>query len=444
MGLIGIRREDKNRWERRVPLTPDHVAELVRGHQLRCVVQPSPTRAFADIDYAAAGATLAEDLSACDVILGVKEIPPEKLLAGKTHVYFSHVVKGQPASMPMLRRVIELGATLLDYELIVTTRGRRLVAFGRYAGHAGMLDSLWALGQRLAWEGHVSPLAEIRPALQYDGLAAAMAHLASVGEDIRHRGLPVGLRPVVVGFTGSGNVALGAQEVFDTLPFELIEVEDLLTLGEDRDRARNVLYKVLLPTDTTVRRRDGGAFDRADYRAHPDRYESAMAPLLQHVTLLVNGIYWQPGRPRLVTRAMLAALWAAEEQPKLRVIGDISCDVEGSIEATVHVTTPGDPVYVYDAEQATTTPGFEGRGTVILAVDNLPCELPIESSEHFGDALLRFVPPLARCDWSKPATALELPAALRNAIVVHKGELRDKFSYLREPLARFGGGPSPS
>ncbi len=434
--MIGIRREDKNRWERRVPLAPDHVAELVGERQIQVLVQPSPLRVFPDMDYAAAGGRISEDLSACSVVLGVKEIPEEKLFAGKAHLCFSHVIKGQTARMPMLRRLIEIGATLLDYEPIVDRRGRRLIFFGRHAGYAGMLDTLWALGQRLQHEGFETPLGELRLAHQYSGLDEALDHVSRVGERIRHLGLPSGLRPVVVGFAGSGNVSQGAQEVFERLPFLRIDPEELPGLHEDRERPRNLLFKTVFERQHRVQRSSGGGFDAPEYRAHPDRYVSALGPLLRHLTVFVNGVYWEPGEPRLITLDHLKILFGSETQPKLRVIGDITCDIEGSIEANRRATDSGDPVYVYEPSTGETPSGVKGRGVVIMAVDNLPCELPREASEHFGDSLLPFVPALERCDWKAPFESLVLPAELRRAVIVHHGALTPAFEGLAAALER--------
>jgi alpha-aminoadipic semialdehyde synthase len=149
----------------------------------------------------------------------------------------------------------------------------------------------------------------------------------------------------------------------------------------------------------------------------------------------VNGIYWEPGQPRVVGLDDLRALFLQDPQPRLRVIGDISCDLHGSIEANVKVTTPGDPVYVYDVVSCEAVEGVAGRGPVILAVDNLPCELPVDASQHFGDALLRFVPALARCDWSRPFASLDLQDEISRAIVVHRGRLTPRFAALAGHLA---------
>jgi len=411
--VIGIRREDKNRWERRAPLTPDHVAELVRMG-LSVVVEPSPIRAFPDDAFRRAGAVVAADLSACPLVVGVKEIPLDKLQPKTAYAFFAHVVKSQPANMPMLRRLIERGCTLVDYERILDDRGRRLVFFGRHAGFAGMLDTLWALGQRLRSEGIDTPFAALRLAHGYVDLEEAHVALGQVAAAIRRDGIPPALHPLVVGFTGSGNTSKGAQEIFDQLPYEEILVEDLAAQIERGELPHNLVYKVV--------------FSRAD------RFDGVVTRHLSHLTALVNGVYWEPGHPRVVTIESLRRLWSGDAAPCLRVIGDISCDLAGSIEATVRATTPGDPVYVYDVATSETVRGVAGRGPVILAVDNLPCELPVDASAHFGDALLRFVPPMARCDWSRPLDSLSLPDEIARAIIVHRGRLTPDYAHLERSV----------
>jgi saccharopine dehydrogenase (NAD+, L-lysine-forming) len=168
--MIGIRREDKSQWEGRAPLVPNDIRWLHEEHGIDFHVQTSPTRAIKDKEYRSCGGAIVDDLSDCPIIMGVKEIPPEKLKRGKVYVYFAHVIKGQPHNMPALRRLMDLSCTLIDYERIVDDQNRRLVFFGRYAGLAGMIDSLWAFGQRLLHEGIQSPFAQVRPAHLYDDL----------------------------------------------------------------------------------------------------------------------------------------------------------------------------------------------------------------------------------------------------------------------------------
>jgi alpha-aminoadipic semialdehyde synthase len=171
--IFGIRQEDKNEWEARTPLTPAHVKTLMDNYFVKFIVQPSPIRAFRDEDYRAAGAEINPDLSTCDVILAVKEIPVELLLPNKKYLFFSHTIKGQRYNMPMLKRLVDLRTTLIDYERIVDEKGKRLVFFGRFAGIAGMLDTLWALGQRLELEGFTTQFSEVKRALHYADLESA-------------------------------------------------------------------------------------------------------------------------------------------------------------------------------------------------------------------------------------------------------------------------------
>lgn len=432
--MIGIRREDKNQWERRAALTPDHVTELTRrGVEVR--IEPSAKRAFPDVDYERAGAQVDGDLSPCNVVFGVKEIPQEQFKRGQTYFFFSHTTKAQAYNMPMLRRLMELGCTLVDYELIVDDEQRRLIFFGRHAGYAGMIDSLWALGRRLDQEGFTTPLERVRLAHDYSSLDEATNHISRLGEQIRHEGLPEGLYPLVCGFTGSGNVSTGAQEIWDRLPVLEVRPDELAELANDTERPRNVLYKVRFGRRHRVRRREVGPVRLKELASHPELYESRMPEYLPYLTMLINGIYWDPAQPRLVSKENLRALWADGATPRLRLIADITFDIEGSIEATVQATTPDNPTYLWDVDRSEALDAMTGRGPLVVAVENLPCQLPAESSQHFGDTLVRFVPKIARCDWSRPLDALELPPELTRAIIVHRGELTPDFRYL-EPHVR--------
>ncbi len=436
--LIGIRREDKNRWERRAPLTPDHVAELVRAHDVRFQVEPSALRIFPDLDYRTAGAEVGEDLASCRTILGIKEMPAERILPEKTYFFFSHTVKGQAHNMPMLRRIADLGATLVDYERIVDERGKRLVFFGRHAGHAGMIDALWALGQRLAHEGHLTGLEAIRLAHEYSSLDEATHHLARVGERLRHTGIPEALHPLVFVFTGSGNVTRGALEIFDRLPVQDVLAEDLPSLASDPERPHNVLFRVHLARADRYERLDLAAFSEVDFASRPQDFKSTSSRWLPHTSVLVNGALWTPEMPRLVSREDLRAIERDGAVPRLRVLADLACDLDGGIEATVRATTPGDPVYTFDPHTGQTPSGVTGRGPVVLAIDNLPCELPTESSEHFGDSLVRYMPAVSRCAWEGPLDELVLPAEILRAVIVYRGKLTPRYAHLASKLSAAG------
>ncbi len=433
--IVGIRREDKNEWERRVPLTPEDVAQLAAAHALRFQVQPSPIRVFPESAYAASGAEIREDLSTCDLILGVKEIPIPLLLPHKAYIFFSHTIKGQPRNMPMLQRLLDLGCTLLDYELIADDAGRRLVFFGRFAGLAGMIDTLHALGQRLTWEGIPNPFADVRMAHGYADLAEARRTIAQVGTAIRSQGLDPRLTPLVFGVAGYGSVSGGAQEILDLLPVETIAPREVLTLRNRPDLSPRRVYKVVFKEEHTVRPRDPrGVFDLQDYREQPGKYVGVFDQYLPHLNVLVNGVLWTKKCPRLVTKDSVRKLFAGQGQPHLRVIGDISCDIEGSIEFTVKETDPAHPCFVYDAESDAVRDGYTGRGPVVMAVDNLPCELPVEASRFFSEHLRGFVTELAHADLQAPFEQMGLPPALRRAVIAAHGALVPDFAHLSEAL----------
>jgi saccharopine dehydrogenase (NAD+, L-lysine-forming) len=333
--------------------------------------------------------------------------------------------------MPMLRRIVELGCTLIDYERIVDEQGQRLVFFGRYAGLAGMIDTLWTLGRRLEYEGVGNPFAAVRRAYEYDNLEHAKREIGRIGERIRQEGLPNAIQPFVCGFTGYGNVSQGAQEIFDLLPTQVIDPTELdkglLTAGE--------CYKVVFREEHLAERTDGGSFELRDYYDHPEKYRCRFSRYLEHLTVLMNCIYWAPQYPRLVTREQLRKLFSDRGQPRLRVIGDITCDIGGSVECTVQATEPGDPVYVYEPLSEQLHDGVAGNGPVILAVDILPCELPVDSSTHFGRSLSPFIPALARADFGGRLHESGLPPELQRATIAYRGRLTELYRYLETEIS---------
>ncbi len=424
---IGIRREDKSRFEARVPLVPADVAQLVAECGVALSIEPSDNRAFPAEEFRRSGAAVTADLSDCDVIFGVKEIPQHAFVPGKAYVFFSHTIKGQPHNMPMLRRMMELGCTLIDYERIVDERGRRLVFFGHFAGLAGMIDTLWTLGRRLEFEGIANPFSAIRQAREYRDLAHAMPEVAKVGRTIQSEGLPPEVDPLVCGFAGYGNVSQGAQEVYKLLGVRQVDPADLATLP---DSARGC-FSVVFREEHLVRRADASQpFELQEYYDHPERYRPAFRPYLDHLTLLVNCIYWDSKYPRLVTCDDLRELFGGPTPPRLRVIGDITCDIGGSIESTVRATDPGEPVYGYEPATGRTLNGVEGNGPVVLAIDALPCELPVDASMYFSKSLRGFIPAIAKADFSGDLATSGLPPELQRATILYRGRLTPAYEYL--------------
>ncbi|MGF1509677.1 MAG: hypothetical protein ACFB9M_09285 [Myxococcota bacterium] len=428
MNRIGIRREDKSKWERRVPLVPADLAEIRRsGGDI--VVQTSQRRIFEDDDFRAAGVPVVESLDECDLIMGVKEVPEDLIQPETAYLFFSHTIKGQAHNMSMLRRLMDLGCTLIDYERITDEQGTRLVAFGRHAGLAGAVDSLWALGETWRRRGHPTPLAELNPAHRYDSLEAIRSVLREIGmrcradEGFRQRA------PVVVGVTGSGRVSRGVHEILDVLEPIDVEPEAIRSIKTNPGR----FIRIRFEERHFAERLDGLAFDLQDYYANPDRYRGIFETrYVSSLSALINCIYWEARYPRLVTKSGIRAAFGRQETPRLTVIGDISCDIEGSIEATVKATDPAHPTFLWDAQREVASDGFVGAGPVIMAVDILPTELPRESSEAFSQALRPLMPSLLEHRFRDGVHGLH--PALRRGVIVDRGQLCPEFEHLRSFL----------
>ena len=432
--IIGIRKEDKNKWERRTPLIPSHLTELMREHHLDIVVQSSPLRVFPDEDYRREGAKVEENLGACSLILAIKEIPVGLLERGKTYLFFTHTTKGQPHNMPLLKKLVDLGCSLIDYEKIVNEKGQRLLFFGRQAGQAGMIETLWSLGQRLKAEGlSANPFQSVRQTYTYKSLVEAKEEIQKLGWQIHDRGLHPSLSPLVCGFSGYGHASQGAQEIFDLLPFEEIQAEDLKSFFESGNQSSSRLYKVVFKEKDMVQpKAQGLPFDLQDYYNHPEKYESFFDSYLPYLTILVNCIFWAPKYPRFVTKSVLKKLYGADRAPRLRVIGDITCDINGSMECTVKSTEPDKPSFIYDPFKDAAVESFEGRGPVVMAVDNLPAELPLESSIFFSGALKPFMPSIAAADFSGDLDHCHLQEPIRKALILYRGSFTPEYDYMRD------------
>jgi alanine dehydrogenase len=430
---FGIRREDINKWEKRVPLIPSHARELADKDAVEFRIQPSEIRIFNDADYRLAGIPVEETLSPCPIVLALKEIPINLIEKGKTYIFFSHTAKGQAQNMPMLKKMMELGCTIIDYEKMVDDKGRRVLYFGNYAGHAGMIDTLWTLGKRLEAEGLANPFTMLHPTHHYQSLVDAREAVGKLAWTLVKQGPPRELGPIVFGFFGYGHVSQGAQEIFDILPVEPIRPADLPLLFERGERPHRNLYKTVFHEEDMVRPIDPGKpFDLQDYYQNPQGYRPITEDLVPYLTALVNGIYWTPKFPKYVTKPFLKKLYSGDAPPRLRVVGDITCDINGSIECTVEATDSENPVYVYDPFQDKAIPGFAGRGPAVLAVYNLPAELPLESSTYFSGKLKEHIPALAAARFDRPFAECGLPDVLRRAVILYRGELTPAYAYLAE------------
>ncbi|MDP4280857.1 MAG: bifunctional lysine ketoglutarate reductase /saccharopine dehydrogenase family protein [Bacteroidota bacterium] len=431
--FIGIRHEDKYPLETRVPLTPKHVEWLVNHKKLDIVVQSCDKRIFKDEEYVNAGAKVADNLKECSVIFGVKEIPIEVFEPEKTYVFFSHVIKGQPYNMPMLRRMMEKKCNLIDYEKIVDEQGKRLIFFGKYAGFAGMINTLWALGLRLKEQGYTTNLLKLKQAHKYHSMKEAVDDISSIGQIIAEKGISNTVRPFVIAFAGYGNVSQGAQQIAGFLPIKEISPEKLLALHNRKMLPDNIVYKVVFHEEDLYEHVDGRPFDLHEYYTHPENFRSKFEKYLPFINVLINCVYWDHRYPRLVTKDYLEKAFK-KGNLRLTVVGDISCDVEGSIECTLKPTTIDDPIFVYNPESRTIKMGCEGPGLQVMSVDILPAELPRDSSTGFGDVLVNFVKAIADADFSDNFEDLDLPKPIKKGLILHRGELTPDYQYLSEYL----------
>lgn len=434
MKSILIRAEDKNIWERRAPLVPEDLATILSQVKTKAFVEKSEKRFFKESEYQAVGAEICQGMEQGDIIFGVKEIPKEKLLNNKTYLFFSHTIKGQKENMPMLKQIMEGGSTLIDYEKITDDQGRRLVFFGRFAGDAGAIDILWLMGQHWKDKGLNTPFEHCQQALHYHSVQEAHDHLEQIGKEIAKNGLPEELNPLIIGILGYGNVSKGAQYIFDALPTERIEPEKLAEFYVAGSFDPHKVYLTIFKEEHLVEHKEGKAFELQDYYHHPENYRSVFERYLPYLSILVNAIYWDARYPRFVTWDNLAQLKSAGKL-RLQGIADITCDVNGSIECNVKATDSGNPAYLVHPETRSITDGYLGEGIVLLAVDNLPAELPNDSSRFFSRQLTPFVPGIVQADFNKPLEQSGLPDEIKRATIVYKGRLTEPYKYLEQYLA---------
>ena len=429
--LIAIRREDKNIWEKRVPIIPEHIKLLAEKHGIETIIQPFPERTFADREFENAGAVLSEDISEPDVMFAVKEIPIEMIGQNKAYVFFSHTIKGQSYNMPLLQRFIDQKSTLIDYEKITDENGKRLVFFGRFAGIAGMIDGFFGFGQRLKSIGIESPFMQFKQTYQYSDIEEAKGHIKLIGEDIKLNGIPGEIKPVIIGVTGYGNVSRGAQEIIDILPHKEIRPDELDFVNKDD----NIIYKVVFKEEDIVKPVSAESdFDLTEYFNHPEKYISQFEKYLPKLSVLVNAIYWDERYPRLLTREFVRENF---QNLRLKVISDISCDINGSIEFTEKATEPDMPGFIYNPVTGEISDGFDGEGIVNIAVDNLPTELPRDASVEFSNSLFPFIPGIVNANFDEDFERCDLPPEIKRAVVVYKGELTPEFRYLDENLKSY-------
>ncbi|XP_070558527.1 alpha-aminoadipic semialdehyde synthase, mitochondrial-like [Ptychodera flava] len=445
--VVGIRREDGSAWERRAPLGPNHVRELVDSG-IKVLVQPSNRRAYPMQDYENHGAIIQEDLMESSVILGVKQVPEEKLIPNKSYAFFSHTIKAQKENMPLLDAMLEKNIRLVDYEKMVDSTGKRLVAFGKFAGIAGMINILHGLGLRLLALGHHTPFMHIGSAHNYRSSGMAKQAIRDAGYEIALGMMPKSLGPLTFVFTGSGNVSQGAQEIFTELPHRFVKPADLEYVAKYGDH--KTIYATVINMEDHLLRKNGGGFSFSEFEEHPEIYTSNFnTRYAPWASVMVNGIYWAPNHPRLINNEDTKTLLSQHSSPstetsagcpglphRLLAICDISADLGGSVEFIEHATTIEAPFCMYDTShkhEHFKSESFSGDGVLVCSIDNMPAQLPREATDFFGGLLLPYVKEMSSMDANIPLEREpHLSPVVRDAIICSNSELTPKYQYIQD------------
>jgi len=358
---IGVIREGKVPPDKRVPLSPQQCVEIMeRWPHVEVLVQPSPIRKFQDEEYASLGIQMPEDISHCDIILGVKEVPIKDLIPGKTFLFFSHTYKKQPYNAGLLKAIIDKKIRLIDYELLKYKAGNRLIGFGRYAGIVGCYNGWRALGLKLGKY-------ELKPANLCDDRVEMESQLKKAI-------LPKNLKVVL---TGMGRVGHGARETMSLLPIKEVNKEDFLNKTFDEP------VFVHLDTEDYFKRASDLGYDQEEFYADPSNYVSVFPEYCNVADMYVACHYWADGSPHFFSKEDLKSPdW------KIKVIADISCDIEIPIPTTLRPSKIADPIYGVDRFEGNETDFHNPNAVAVMAVDNLPCELPKDASEGFGRELI--------------------------------------------------------
>lgn len=434
------------RGEKRVAITPSFARAIVEwGHKLIVQSAKHPKtneikRAFSDKDYKLAGAEISEDISRAKVIFGLKEIHHTRILPDKAYYFFSHTHKGQIKNRMMLKKLVDLRATLIDYELIADIKMNRLItAFTYNAGYAGMVDTLWTLGKRLRLAGIPNPFEDIPQAVEGQDLLNVKNILTKVAHKIEKYGTPKSLPPVIVCFLGKGKTAHGARVIFDILPHINIKIDELENTF--KTGARNKVYSLQIRTDEIYRlKKEYGflaksynelnAFEkRKFYLDNAVYFESNLDKVLPYISVLMNCIIWAPEYPRTVSKTLMKNIYSTHKT--LIAIGDITCDPNGSIEFSKE-TYIDNPVYIYNPISENIKDGFEGKGIAVMAVTNLPCEFSTDASNEFSEDLKPFLKPIVSANYNGELFESNLPDEIKRAVILWKGRFVKKYSYMKE------------
>ncbi|MBO9729870.1 MAG: alanine dehydrogenase [Chitinophaga sp.] len=392
---IGLIREEKHPHDNRVAFTPKQCQWILHHFpQVRLYVQPSPRRCFTDEEYKNAGIPLLEDLSGCSILLGIKEVPVEQLLAGKTYLFFSHTKKKQPHNQRMLQTILQKNITLIDYECLVHPDGQRILGFGFFAGIVGAHNGLLAFGEKTK------------------SFHFKRVHTCHDFQELIGHYFGIKLPPMKIVITGSGRVAAGALEIMGLLGIKYLPPEEYLV-----NSYAYPVYTQLKAGELYLKKEDK-TYSRADFHAHPETYECRFLPYVTASDILMNGIYWDHNIPPLFHADDLK-----KDNFRIQVIADITDDTNGSIPCNLGDSTIENPVYGVTRDTMEQTAPYLPNTIDMMCVSNLPNELPRDASQYFGDQLMKYVFE----ELLNPDSTM-----IQNATIASKGRLTAAFAYLED------------
>ena len=392
---FGIIKERKTPPDRRVVFTPDELVRLQAEHpEAEIKVETSDIRVFPDSEYADAGIEVGSDMTDCDVLFGVKEVPVDALIPNKKYFFFSHTIKKQSYNKALLQAILHKNIELYDHETIVDENFKRLIGFGRYAGIVGMYNGIRAFG------------------IKYGLFKLAKAETLEHREDLIVRLKRITLPPVKIIVTGNGKVGNGITEMLDAMKIKKVTVENYLTKNYS-----DPVYCQITVLDYS-KRKDGKPSEKYDFYDHPTEYTSDFERFANVSDIFMAGHFAGNDSPIILSREMLMS-----NDNKIRVIADVSCDVDGPIESTIRASTIAEPIYGYLPADHSEVDIFHPSAIVVMAVDNLPCELPKDASEGFGEMFMEHVIP-AFFNGDKDGI-------LQRAKMTENGKLTERFKYLQ-------------
>jgi saccharopine dehydrogenase (NAD+, L-lysine-forming) len=392
---FAVIQERKSPPDRRVVLDPKSCKNLLSTFpSAELIIESSPIRAFSDIDYSSAGLEVVADVSAAEVLIGVKEVPIEALIPNKSYFFFSHTIKKQPYNRKLLQAILDKNITLYDHETLVNESNHRLIGFGYYAGVVGAYNGLRALGLKLN-------CFELPKATDLNDRAALNAQLDLLT-----------IPNVKIVLTGSGRVGQGAKEILDHLNIKKVSVDQFIN-----NSFKEAVY-VQLDVLDYCKRKDGTTLGKKDFFNYPEAYQSTFDRFTSVADFFIAGHFYGKGAPAFFTREQ-----AKSPRFNLKVVADISCDIDGPVACTIRPSTIDKPIYGYDAETETEVNFSNASAIAVMAVDNLPCELPKDASEGFGHT---FVEKIIPAFFNQDAFGV-----LKRSKMTENGKLTDAFSYLQ-------------